>query len=99
MNQYMIRRRAAWASPAELEAAAKRSTEVADAEFQDSISWIRSYVVQEDDGRLGTVCIYAASDSDAVREHAARVGMSADEVLAIADTVIVRADPLAAGTG
>jgi len=99
MNQYMIRRRTAWASPAELEATAKRSTEVAEAEFEDSISWIRSYVVQEEDGRLGTVCIYAASDSDAVREHASRVGMPADEVLAIADTVIVRSDPAAAETG
>lgn len=93
MNQYMIRRRTAWASPAELEAAAKRSTEIADAEFSDSIRWIRSYVVAERDGKLGTVCIYEARDSDAVRQHAGRVGMPADEVLAIADTVIVRPDP------
>ncbi len=93
MNQYMIRRRTAWASPAELEATAKRSTEVADAEFSTSIRWIRSYVVEESDGRLGTVCIYEARDADAVREHAGRVDMPADEVLAIADTVIVRPDP------
>jgi sporulation protein YlmC with PRC-barrel domain len=93
MNQYMIRRRTAWVSPAELEAAAKRSTEVADTEFPDSIRWIRSYVIEEGDGRLGTVCIYEARDSDAVREHAGRVGLPADEVLAIADTVIVRPDP------
>jgi hypothetical protein len=92
MNQYMIRRRIAWASPAELEATAKRSTEVADAEFSDSIRWIRSYVVEESDGTLGTVCIYEARDQNAVREHAGRVGMP-DEVLAIADTVIVRPDP------
>jgi sporulation protein YlmC with PRC-barrel domain len=93
MNQYMIRRRTAWASPTELETAAKRSTEVAEAEFSDSIKWIRSYVVTESDGTLGTVCIYQARDQDTVREHAARVGMPADEVLAIADTVIVRPDP------
>lgn len=93
MNQYMIRRRTAWAAPAELEATAKRSTEVADAEFSDSIRWIRSYVVDEGDGSLGTVCIYEARDADAVREHAGRVGMPADEILAIADTVIVRPDP------
>jgi hypothetical protein len=96
MNQYMIRRRTAWASPAELEAAAKRSTEVAESDFPDSIRWIRSYVVDEGDGRLGTVCIYEASDVDAVREHASRVGMPADEVLSIADTVVVRPDPAAA---
>jgi hypothetical protein len=96
MNQYMIRRRTAWASPAELEAAAQRSTELADSEFPDSIRWIRSYVVDEDDGTLGTVCIYEARDSDAVSAHAARVGMPADEVLAIADTVVVRPDPAVA---
>ena len=53
-------------------------------------------MVDEGDGRLGTVCIYEASDPDAVREHAGKVGMPADEVLAIADTVIVRPDPVAA---
>ena len=96
MQLYMIRRRTAWASPAELEAAAKRSTEVAERDFPETIRWIRSYVVDEGDGRLGTVCIYEASDPDAVREHAGKVGMPADEVLAIADTVIVRPDPVAA---
>jgi len=96
MNQYAIRRSNAWASPAELEAAAARSTELADAEFPETIRWIRSYVVQEDDGTLGTVCVYEARDAETVREHAARVGMPADEVLAIADTVIVRPDPVAA---
>jgi sporulation protein YlmC with PRC-barrel domain len=50
-------------------------------------------VVEEDGGRLGSVCIYEASDSEAVNQHAARVGMPADEVLAIADTVVVRPDP------
>ena len=99
MQQYMIRRRTAWASPAELEAAAKRSSEVALAEFPEAIRWIRSYVVEEGDGRLGTVCIYEARDDDAVREHAGRVGMPADEVLAIADTVIVRPDPAPATAG
>lgn len=96
MNLYMIRRRAAWATPAELEAAAKRSTEVADSDFPDSIRWIRSYVVDEDDGQLGTVCIYEASDPAAVREHAGKVGMPADEILSIVDTVVVRPDPIPA---
>jgi sporulation protein YlmC with PRC-barrel domain len=50
-------------------------------------------VVEESDGTLGTVCIYQARDEEAVREHANRVGMPADEVLTIADTVIVRPDP------
>ena len=96
MDLYMIRRREAWTTPDELEKAAARSTEVASEEFPDSISWIRSYVLEESDGGLGTVCIYQASDPDAVRSHADRVGMPAHEVLRIADTVVVRPDPVAA---
>lgn len=93
MELYVIRRREAWSTPAELEAAAARSTEVAAEEFPDRISWIRSYVVQEPDGKLGTICIYQAADAEAVRAHAGRVGMPADEVLPVVDTVIVRPDP------
>ncbi|MCB0875488.1 MAG: DUF4242 domain-containing protein [Solirubrobacterales bacterium] len=95
MDMYVIRRREAWQTPAELEAAAERSASVAEADFPDRISWIRSYVVEESDGGLGTICIYQASDADTVRSHADAVGMPADEVLPIADTVIVRPDPQA----
>ena len=83
---------------AELEAAAQRSTEVAERDFPDTIRWIRSYVISEEDGGLGTICIYQASDPDAVRRHAAAVGMPADEVLPVSDTVIVRSDPEPAAT-
>ena len=96
MDLYMIRRRTAWKTPEELQATAKRSGDVAEADFPQDIAWIRSYVVAETDGQLGTVCIYQASSEDAVRQHADRVGMPADEVLPIADTVIVRPDPQAA---
>ncbi len=93
MDLYFIRRRNGWKTGEELEAAAKRSTEVADGQFPDEIAWIRSYVIQEPTGELGTVCIYQASSEDAVRRHAEEVGMPADEVLPIADTVLVRPDP------
>jgi hypothetical protein len=93
MQLFAILRRHGWMTGAELEEAATRSKEVADKEFPDTIRWIRSYVISEEDGGLGTVCIYQASDADAVRRHAAAVGMPADEVLPVADTVIVRPDP------
>ena len=69
MNTYAIRREKAWQSPAELEATAKRSKEVAASDFPDDIAWIRSYVIKEDGGTLGTICIYQATDIDTVREH------------------------------
>ena len=93
MNLYAIRRRNAWESAEELEKVGARSTEVGDTEFPDNLAWIRTYVVKDEDGTLGSVCIYQATDIETVREHAERVGMPADEVIEIADTVIVRPDP------
>jgi hypothetical protein len=93
MNTYVIRREKAWTGPAELEATATRSKDVAEQQFPDDIRWIRSYVIDEPGGTLGTVCIYQASGIDAVRQHAERVGMPADEVLEVADTVVIRPDP------
>jgi hypothetical protein len=93
MKTYVIRREKAWQNGEELEAAAGRSKEVAESDFPADISWIRSYVIAEPGGTLGTVCIYQASGPEAVREHAGRVGMPADEILEVADTVVIRPDP------
>jgi hypothetical protein len=92
MQLYAIRRRDGWATPDDLKAAAERSTAVGN-EMPDDVRWIRSYVVTEDDGSLGTVCIYQASSPAKLREHATRVGMPADEINPVADTVLVRPDP------
>lgn len=93
MHLYAIQRRSAWADAKELEAVAGKSAHVGDSEMPDRIRWIRSYVVAEPDGRLGTICIYEASDSAAIREHADKVGMPADDIWTIVDTVVVREDP------
>lgn len=93
MNLYAIRRRNAWKTVEELGAAAEKSTQVGNEEMADAVRWIRSYVISEDDGTLGTLCVYQAKDIAAIREHARRVGMPADEITAIADTVVVRPDP------
>ena len=93
MKTYAIRRLRAWESAEELEEVAARSKQVADDEFPQDIRWIRSYVIAEEGGTLGTVCIYQASDAEAVRKHARRVGMPADEIWEVADTVVIRPDP------
>src|SRR5216684_8891921 len=93
MNTYVILRRSGWRSPEELQAAAARSTRVGDEEMSDDIRWIRSYVLEEDGGNVGTVCIYQASSPEAIREHASRADLPADEIIAVADTVLVRPDP------
>jgi len=96
MKTYAIRRRNAWRSADELETAASRSAKVGNEEMPDRVRWIRSYVVEENDGTLGTVCIYQATDPEAIREHATRVGMPADDIAVIGRTVVVRDDPVAA---
>jgi len=95
MNMYVIRRRSGWDSPDALKAAAARSLQVGDEEMSDDIRWIRSYVVRESDGRLGTVCIYQASSPEKIREHASRAGIPASDILDVADTLVVRPDPVA----
>jgi len=95
MQLYAIRRRQGWKTPEQLEAAAGKSKHVGDDEMSDQIRWIRSYVVNEDDGSLGTICIYEAVSPEAIRDHAERVGMPADEITPVADTVVVRPDPVA----
>jgi hypothetical protein len=93
MNQYAILRRSGWKSGGDLEQAAARSTKVGDEEMPQDIRWIRSYVLDEGSGAVGTVCIYEASSPEAIREHASRADLPVDEIIPIADTVIVREDP------
>jgi hypothetical protein len=96
MNTYVILRRGGWRSPEELQEAAARSKKVGDEEMSEDIRWIRSYVLQEDGGSVGTVCVYEASSPEAIRDHAARAELPVDEIIPIADTVVVRPDPDAA---
>ena len=93
MDLYVILRRSGWRSPEDLGEAAVRSKNVADQDMPDDIKWIRSYVLEEGGGSVGTVCIYQATSPDALFEHARRAGMPADEVILTPDTVIVRPDP------
>jgi hypothetical protein len=95
MNLYVIQRRYAWTTPEELSAAATRSTEQG-ARPGSGVRWIRSYVVEEDSGALGTVCIYEAESPEAIRAHAAASEMPAQAITKVADTVVVRPDPVAA---
>ena len=96
MALYAIIRREGWSTGDDLKEAAVRSTAVGDNEMSDDIRWIRSYVLSEPDGRVGTVCIYEASSPEAIREHASRADLAVDEIIPVADTVVIRPDPQAA---
>jgi Protein of unknown function (DUF4242) len=96
MNLYAILRRDGWRTPEDLQEAAARSTAVGET-MSDDVRWIRSYVVEQEDGVLGTVCIYEATSPEAIRKHASSADLPATEIFPVADTVIVREDPVPAG--
>ena len=91
MDLYVILRRDGWRSGEELQEAAARSIAEGD-RMPDDIRWIRSYVLDEGSG-LGTVCIYEASNPEAIHAHADAAGLPVTEIVKVADTVIVRPDP------
>jgi thiamine biosynthesis protein ThiC len=93
MKNFVILRRNGWRTGGDLQQAAERSKNVGDGEMSSDIRWIRSYVLAEDNGSVGTVCIYQASSEEAIREHAKRADLPVDEIIPIADTVVVRPDP------
>ena len=92
MDTYVILRRSGWRSGEELGEAAKRSTAVGE-DMPDDVRWIRSYVLEEGGGSVGTVCIYEATSPEAIRRHASLADLPVDEIIPVADTVIVRPDP------
>jgi sporulation protein YlmC with PRC-barrel domain len=95
MQLYGIVRRNGWASVADLEAAAARSTTEGD-KPGSGVRWIRSYVLAETSGEVGTFCVYEADSPRAIRAHADAAELPVDEIVPIGDTVIVRPDPVPA---
>jgi len=93
VNTYVILRRSGWRSGQDLEQAAERSRQVGDEQMSDQVRWIRSYVLEEGGGSVGTVCIYQATSPEALQEHASRADLPIDEVIPVVDTVLVRPDP------
>ena len=92
MDLYGIVRRKGWATPGDLEEAAKRSTDEGD-KPDSGVRWIRSFVLAEESGEVGTFCVYEADSPEAIRAHAQAADLPVDEIVPIADTVIVRPDP------
>jgi hypothetical protein len=72
MPRYMIVRSFDVTEP-EMQLVGRRSRELAEEEFPE-ITWEHSHVVVDDEGKVRTYCVYDAPSSDAVREHASRLG-------------------------
>jgi hypothetical protein len=95
MKTYAILRREGWRSAEDLDVAAERSAEIGE-QMTDDVRWIRSYVLEEPGGTVGTLCIFEGTSPEAVRRHARRAGLPVDEIVQVAGTVIIRPDPVPA---
>ena len=92
LHLYVIVRRDRRRSRAALEQAPGRPADAGE-ETSDDIRWIRSYVIDDGGGSVGTICIYEATSPATIREHARHADLPVDEIIAVADTVVVRPDP------
>ena len=92
METYLILRRNSWRTADEVHEATRRSAGEAE-RLSDDVRWIRSYVVAETDGSLGLLCIYQATSPEAIRRHAYAATLPVDEIVAVADTLVVAPDP------
>ena len=93
MDLYVIRRRGTWGNMQEVRAASVISRRVGE-KMSDQVRWIRSYVVNESDGRIGSVCIYEARDEESLHEHGRRIGAPGEDFRLVATTAVARADPI-----
>jgi len=95
LDTYVILRRNGWLTAEDLTAAAERSSAEGE-RMREDVAWIRSYVLEERDGRVGMACIYQATSPEAIRRHAGEALLPVDEIVKVADTVLVRPDPVPA---
>lgn len=87
---YLIRRRNVWKTLADLDRSAAVSRRVGDEQMAREVSWLRTYAVEETDGTVGSLCLYQAVDPAALREHAARAGMPADDIVPVIGRIVFR---------
>ena len=94
METYVVVRRRAWQThPEAVEAVARASLEAAP--LSGIVTWAQSYVVEETDGTIGSICVYDAVSPEAIRHHSDAADLPVDEIVKVADTIVLRPDPAA----
>ena len=94
MQTFVVVRRGAWKTQGDVRAARHRAARDLE-RFEEVARWLRSYEVEEIDGAIGSICLYEAVTPEAIRQHSAAAALPVDEILKVADTVVVRPDPAA----
>ena len=94
METYVVVRRRAWLThPDAVEAAARANLEAA--RLSGIVTWARSHVLEETDGTIGSICVYDAVSPEAVRHHSDAAELPVDEIVKVADIIVLRPDPAA----
>ena len=94
METYVVVRRHAWRThPDAVEAVARATVEAA--RLSGIVAWEQSYVVEETDGSIGSICVYEAVSPEAVRHHSDAAELPVDEIVKVADTIVLRPDSAA----
>jgi hypothetical protein len=92
---YLVPRTRAWLSAEEVAAAADCVPAVNDT--IDGLRWIRSYIVEEEDGTFSGYCVYEADSPDVLRRHADALMLPTDAIKPVVATIVVAPDPEPAG--
>ena len=94
METYVVVRRSAWPTHTDAwEAVARASLEAT--RLSGIVTWAQSYVVEETDGTIGSICIYDAVSPEAVRHHSDAAELPVDEIVKVGDTIVARSDSAA----
>jgi hypothetical protein len=92
MPLYVVPRTRAWLTEEEV-AAATDCVPAVNATLRDDIRWIRSYIVNEDDGSFSAYCVYEAANPEVLRRHADALGLPTDAIKPVAATIVATPDP------
>lgn len=90
---YLVRRHAVGRDAAHLEQRLATARRIAEEDMPQQVSWLHSYVLQENGAALGIACLYQATDPGALREHATRAGLPIDEITPVLGRLVFREDP------
>jgi hypothetical protein len=91
---HLVRRPGGWADAAGFAQALAGAQSIANAEGPaHRLSWLHSYAVHEDGGRVGSFCLYQTPDTAALADHAQRAGLPATEILPVLGRVVCRESP------
>lgn len=93
---YLVPRTRAFLSEEEVAAAADCVPAVNET-LRDDLRWIRSYIVQEEDGTFSGYCVYEASDPEVLRRHGDAARLPTDAIKPVVATIVAAPDPEAAG--